>query len=186
MSHLARMAHTLSGHATARNRKDSMRTTPSRTLRLMFALSLLALAAPAAADAAKRKPAKLNVMTRNIYLGGDISKPIGSTSNAEFASKNSEVWRNVRKTDFPARAKLLAKEIRSTKPDVIGLQEVALWRKSPDGASDGQQTASTIVVYDFLALLQAELRAWACATRSATRSARSTSRARPTRATTCA
>jgi endonuclease/exonuclease/phosphatase family metal-dependent hydrolase len=136
-----------------------MRITSSRSLRLIFALCLLSLAAPAAADAAKRKPAKLSVMTRNIYLGGDISKPIGTTSFSDFAAKNGEVWRNVRKTDFPARAKLLAKEIRSTKPDVIGLQEVALWRKSPDGASDGQQTASTIVVYDFLALLQAELRA---------------------------
>ena len=127
--------------------------------RALLLLCLFTLALPAVAEAAKRKPVKLSVMTRNIYLGGDISKPIGTTTPAEFAQKNGEVWRTVQRTDFPARAKALAKEFRSRKPDIAGLQEVALWRKSPDGQSDGQQTASTIVVYDFLALLQAELRA---------------------------
>jgi endonuclease/exonuclease/phosphatase family metal-dependent hydrolase len=128
-------------------------------VRLSLAVLALCVAFPPFADAATRKPAKLSVMTRNIYLGGDISKPIGTSTPAEFSHKNTEVWQNVQKTDFPARAKVLANEIRKTKPDVIGLQEVALWRKSPDGTVDGQQTASTIVVYDFLKLLQGELKA---------------------------
>jgi endonuclease/exonuclease/phosphatase family metal-dependent hydrolase len=122
-------------------------------------LLLLALALPAVADAAKRKPAKLTVMTRNVYLGGDISKPILAPTPQEFSKKNTEVWQTVQKTDFPSRAKLLAKEIRARKPDLIGLQEVALWRRSPDGVVDGSQTPATIVVYDFLKLLQRALKA---------------------------
>ena len=42
--------------------------------------------------------------------------------------------------------------MRKTKPDVIGLQEVALWRRGPDGVKDGSATPSTTTVYDFLAI----------------------------------
>ena len=40
---------------------------------------------------------------------------------------------------------------------MIGLQEVALWRRGPDGVKDGSATPSTTTVYDFLATLRAEL-----------------------------
>jgi endonuclease/exonuclease/phosphatase family metal-dependent hydrolase len=143
----------------------------SRTPRLAvprLALLLAALAALAvtlfaipAADAAKKKakpPSRLTVMTRNIYLGADISEPIGSKTPAEFAAKNTHVWNTVIKTNFPARAKLLAKEIKKNKPNLIGLQEVALWRKSAPGTAN-QPGQATIVVYDFLKSLQKELKA---------------------------
>jgi endonuclease/exonuclease/phosphatase family metal-dependent hydrolase len=117
-------------------------------------LLLLPLAALlAAAPAAEAKPGpKLTVMTRNIYLGGNIALPIGATSRADFEHKTTELWEQVQATDFPARAQLLAREVRRTNPDVIGLQEVALWRRGPAAA----MPAST-VVYDFLATLRAEL-----------------------------
>jgi hypothetical protein len=82
-----------------------------------------------------------------------------TSTDAEFRRLNTEVVLMVKKTNFPARAKLLANEIRNTKPDLIGLQEVATWLKSPDGQSDGQATPATIVVYDFLKSLQKELKA---------------------------
>lgn len=116
-------------------------------------LAVAAPVAPAAAKSPKQQP-KLSVMTRNIYLGGDISKPIGTFTPAQFAAANQEVWNTVVKTDFPARAKLLAKEIAQTRPDLVGLQEVALWRTGP--AND--PAPSTAVVYDYLALLRAEIR----------------------------
>jgi len=131
-----------------------------RLLLAIAALALMALALPAIADAAKRKkPVKLSVMTRNVYLGGDISKPLLAGDIDEFKRINGELWNTVQTTNFPARAKLLAKEIGKTKPDLIGLQEVAIWRKTPDGFSDGSQTPATIVVYDFLKLLQKEIKA---------------------------
>jgi endonuclease/exonuclease/phosphatase family metal-dependent hydrolase len=129
------------------------------------ALTLSLALAPAAvagadADAAKRKPSKVDVtvMTRNIYLGGDIFRPIPAQTREEFERLAGELWTEVQGTDFPTRARLLAGEIKRTKPDLIGLQEVAVWRRGPDGVKDGAATPSTQVVYDFLRTLRAELK----------------------------
>jgi len=120
---------------------------------LVCALMLsLVLVPTAAADAAQRKnPVDVTVMTRNIYLGGNIFRPIGAPDIAEFERRAGELWAEVQSTDFVGtRAALLAREIRRTKPDLIGLQEVALWRRGPDGVKDGAATPATQVVYDFL------------------------------------
>jgi endonuclease/exonuclease/phosphatase family metal-dependent hydrolase len=120
---------------------------------LACALTLILVLAPTAlAEAAQRKkPVDVTVMTRNIYLGGDIFRPIGSADRAEFERRAGELWAEVQGTDFVGtRAALLAREIERTKPDLIGLQEVALWRRGPDGVKDGATTPATQVVYDFL------------------------------------
>jgi endonuclease/exonuclease/phosphatase family metal-dependent hydrolase len=126
------------------------------TRRPLFALALLAVLAVAPVAEAKPGP-KLTVMTRNVYLGGNIALPIGATSRDDFEQKTTQLWQQVQATDFPARAKLLAREIRRTKPDVIGLQEVALWRRGPDGVKDGSATPATMVVYDFVGSLLGEV-----------------------------
>ena len=125
--------------------------------KLIALLALLVFGVPTVGEAApkKSKSPKLSVMTRNVYLGADIARPIGSTTVDEFEQKNQIVWDTVEKTNFPARAKLLAKEIKNTKPDLIGLQEVALWRKGPKG----NPAPATDVAYDFLKSLQAEIKA---------------------------
>jgi endonuclease/exonuclease/phosphatase family metal-dependent hydrolase len=120
---------------------------------LVCALMLsLVLVPTAAADAAQRKkPVDVTVMTRNIYLGGDIFRPIPARDRAEFERLAGELWAEVQSTDFVGtRAALLAREVRRTKPDLIGLQEVAVWRRGPDGVKDGATTPSTQVVYDWL------------------------------------
>ena len=58
----------------------------------------------------------LKVMTRNIYLGGNIFLPIGAPDRATFESKTQELWNQIQFTNFPARAKLLANEVKRTKP----------------------------------------------------------------------
>ena len=73
---------------------------------------------------------------------------LASASGVSLESLNAE---NI------ARAKVLAKEIQDSDPDLIGLQEVALWRIGGPGALDGPVTPATEVVYDFLASLQIEL-----------------------------
>lgn len=128
------------------------------------ALAVALLAAPAAADAAGHKHKKkaapaVTVMTRNIYLGGNIFHPIGAPNLTEFERRAGELWAEVQHTDFVGtRAKLIAREIKRTKPDVIGLQEVATWRRGPDGVQDGATTPSTKLVYDWLAALRKELK----------------------------
>jgi len=127
--------------------------------RLLLVPLTLVAAAAAAPPAAARPAAKLTVMTRNVYLGGNIALPIPARSREEFEQKTTQLWEEVRTTDFPSRSRLLAREVRRTRPDVIGLQEVALWRRGADGVKDGAATPATTVVYDFLGLLRSRLRA---------------------------
>jgi endonuclease/exonuclease/phosphatase family metal-dependent hydrolase len=129
-------------------------------IRLVLACTLaLALTlAPTAEAAQRKKPVDVTVMTRNIYLGGDIFRPIPAGTLEEFERLAGVLWAEVQSTDFPTRARELAKEVRRTRPDLIGLQEVALWRRGPDGLKDGATTPANRVVYDFLAILRRELR----------------------------
>ena len=136
--------------------------TPSTEVRLsappMRAAPILILLALVAAPAAEAKAPKLTVMTRNVYLGGNIAGPIPATDRADFERRASALWAAVHTTNFPARAKLLAREVKRTKPDLIGMQEVALWRRGADGVQDGTATPATIPVYDFLHSIVSELR----------------------------
>ncbi|MGH7895562.1 MAG: endonuclease/exonuclease/phosphatase family protein [Candidatus Binatia bacterium] len=108
--------------------------------------------------AAVPKPVK--VMTRNLYLGADLTPAIVATSIPALAVAGTQIWNTVQATDFPARAKVLAKEISDADPALIGLQEASLWRTGPpDGPPILGGTAATTVQYDYLQLLLGELAA---------------------------
>jgi hypothetical protein len=113
----------------------------------------------------------VTVMTRNVYLGADIQRPIVATAGktgleALVALGNSNVVTRgiVDQTNFPRRSKLLAAEIATARPDLVGLQEVALWRSGPlelpppFGTTPLGTTNATDVDYDYLALLLQDLR----------------------------
>ena len=99
----------------------------------------------------------VKVMTRNLYLGADLLPVASATSLSDLMKRVAQVFGKVQATDFPARTKVLAQEIQDADPDLIGLQEVALWRIGAPGVLDGPVTPATTVVYDFLASLQSEL-----------------------------
>lgn len=135
-----------------------------RLLAVPLLLIVAVVAAPAVAqaqaDAAQKRGSKaprLKVMTRNIYLGGNIFLPIGTQDQDEFEERTTELFNQVRFTNFPARARLLAREIDRSRPHLVGLQEVAMWRRSPAGVKDGMETRSTQVVYNFLLTLRRQL-----------------------------
>ena len=131
--------------------------------RALLAVALCAGAVgvvPAAAQATGSSNLSLpNVMTRNLYLGADLNPALAALgcSPAPYCtlSTNQGIWNQVVATNFPARAKVLAKEIDNSDPYIIGLQEVALWRSGP---VNGVKDAAT-VDYDFLAILLNELSA---------------------------
>lgn len=123
-------------------------------------LTLAALVVPAAAEA-KSGP-KITVMTRNVFLGADLSPAIGATSIGQAIDGAGVIWNELQSTKFAERAVPLAREIRRSKADLVGLQEVALWRKQTpsDGGSPPVSpigTPATQVEQDFLALLRAQL-----------------------------
>jgi endonuclease/exonuclease/phosphatase family metal-dependent hydrolase len=128
-------------------------------LALAAALTLALLPSLALAKAKGGK--EVNVMTRNLYLGADLGPPIGAKSVGEFTQLNGQVLREVTANDFPVRAKGLAREILKKKPDLVGLQEAALWRTGPPSLepllNSGAVPTATAVRYDYLAELLAQL-----------------------------
>lgn len=99
-----------------------------------------------------------NTMTRNLYLGADLTPAILAPTLPDFIAANGQILREVTANNFPVRAKGLAKEILRAKPDLVGLQEVALWRTAPvnfEVLTKGP--SATTVRYDYLAELLAEL-----------------------------
>jgi endonuclease/exonuclease/phosphatase family metal-dependent hydrolase len=132
--------------------------------------------APSASAAilAHKKPGKpLTVMTRNLYLGADINRPVvaalaeqarpGHTDQSvleALANATHATRAIVDQTNFNVRAKRLAREFKKTKPDLVGLQEVALWRHGDLHVTPGTVgvPSAQIVDYDFLAILLKALR----------------------------
>jgi endonuclease/exonuclease/phosphatase family metal-dependent hydrolase len=145
------------------------RTAPTRRVALpllLATLAWLAFAGPAQAKpgkptdtTAKAKGTPITVMTRNLYLGADLGPAIASTSTEGFIEANGGILRQVDATNFPVRAKGLAQEILEKEPDLVGMQEVALWRSAAPslGPVFSKMPTATTVKYDFLALLLAQL-----------------------------
>src|SRR4051794_10923136 len=129
-----------------------MSTTRIRLVMFLFAFTGV-LAAPALAQA---KPATVKVMTRNLYLGADLTPGVQATSLQGLADGAGQILNQVDANDFGVRAKGLAAEILAKQPDLVGLQEAALWRTQPCDKNPLPPSATT-VRYDFLKLLLAQL-----------------------------
>jgi endonuclease/exonuclease/phosphatase family metal-dependent hydrolase len=102
----------------------------------------------------------ITIMSRNIYLGATLDPVMNAPFPQLIPIRVAQVWGQVQQTNFPERAKALADEIAATQPELIGLQEVALWRTQfPGDAHTATNIAATDTAYDFLANLLAELEA---------------------------
>jgi hypothetical protein len=127
----------------------------------LAALAALALCVPAVAEAeaaAKGGP-KVTVMTRNIFLGADLGPALDADTLCGAIDGSGVILNEVDDTNFPERAVPLAREILRSKADLVGLQEVALWRQQipSDLPPEFGGTEATEVRYDFLQLLLEQL-----------------------------
>jgi endonuclease/exonuclease/phosphatase family metal-dependent hydrolase len=85
---------------------------------------------------AEAKPGapKAKVMTRNVYLGADLTPGIEAKNFPELVDAAGDILDEVDANRFEVRAKGLAKEILDRRPHLVGLQEAALWRDAPCGS----------------------------------------------------
>lgn len=142
------------------------RTLAGLTVATTLSAMLMAPAAASAENASgyQRSGRALTVMTRNVYVGGDITKPVraasgksGEAALVALGQANRELRRTVDRTSFSVRSRLLAREIARAAPDVVGLQEVALWRHGPMELNRAGVANAEEVDYDFLSMLLDEL-----------------------------
>lgn len=101
---------------------------------------------PASARAEGSSQRDLTVATYNVYLGADLTPLFSAPNPPAFVAAAAAVYAQMESTDFPRRAEAIADQIAAHDPEVVGLQEVALWQRGPLGGP----LATT---YDFLPLL---------------------------------
>ena len=120
------------------------------------AAALITTVVPAtalSAQAAPREPARLTVMTQNLYLGSSLDPAIEAQGAAEFLAAVATIYGTAVATDFPKRAQTIAQAIAAERPDLLGLQEVTKWTavRTDDGPA--------LPNYDFLEILMDALEA---------------------------
>jgi hypothetical protein len=97
-------------------------------------------------------------MSRNAYVGANVVSLATARSEAEIEQKAKELYQTVDQTNFPLRAQALVREIKRTKPDIVGFQELSRFYRGPDGHDDGIKDATT-PLYNFRKIMENDLRA---------------------------
>jgi endonuclease/exonuclease/phosphatase family metal-dependent hydrolase len=125
----------------------------------MFTLCALLLSAGTgtvkAQSGENNRDRDLGVMTRNLYLGTDFDEIFAAQTPEELVAEVAEAYTEVGQSLPAERIAGVADEIQAAAPELVGLQEVALWRI---GAPFDPSPAEN-VTYDFLQLLLDELAA---------------------------
>jgi endonuclease/exonuclease/phosphatase family metal-dependent hydrolase len=134
---------------------------------LLVALLVALLVVACGGDDEARPRTPVKVMTRNLFLGGDVFGVVGDvlrnpTMTPALASLPPQVetfWKSVQASDPAGRMELVAQEIAEAAPDLVGLQEVELFRLQAASDFDPQRPSpnATEPAVDFLALLRAAL-----------------------------
>lgn len=115
-------------------------------------VAAVAVVASAVASPASAKPpvpapppsSHVTVMTRNLYLGADLTPLVTARNSDEVSKAVQQILGAVVASNPPQRMSWVADEIAAEHPDVVGLQEAALWQI---------QTPSGTLTFDFVQLI---------------------------------
>ena len=131
----------------------------------LAALALAVIAAPVA-EAAKAPPkGQVRVMSRNLYLGADLGPALEADEHDPARARRRGDPAAGRPHGLPPPREAAREGDQEANPDLVGLQEVALWRDCDIitlshgdlPAQDGPVTPAKTVRYDFLDLLMTKL-----------------------------
>lgn len=73
---------------------------------------------------ARMRTGEVSVMTRNLFVGSDLTPVISATTPQQFFQALSDVLERIAASDFQQRSVQLAREIADKRPHLVGLQEV--------------------------------------------------------------
>jgi endonuclease/exonuclease/phosphatase family metal-dependent hydrolase len=93
----------------------------------------------------------VTIMTQNMDAGTDFGPVLGATTLQQFLAAVTATYQEVQASNIPERAQAVATEIGAKQPDLVGLQEVPLWRTG----SLGQPPATTVQFDGLQSLLDA-------------------------------
>jgi len=122
----------------------------SASIVLFILLIPLATHNASAVQSATFQPPLPKVMTYNIYQGTELLDVITATTPTQFVLAVATDYNHQVANNFPERAQAIASEIVAAGPDLVGLQEVALWRTGPHTSPP---TPATTVTFDYLQIL---------------------------------
>jgi len=91
--------------------------------------ALIGVGAPFTASAGSER--SVTVITRNVDEGTDLDFILAATTFDELLAAVADTYQEVVDSNIPERAAALAREIRDAQPDLVGLQEVSIWRTGP-------------------------------------------------------
>jgi endonuclease/exonuclease/phosphatase family metal-dependent hydrolase len=97
---------------------------------------------------------EVRVLTYNLYVGADLTRVARARSLSGLAREVEAIVAQVEATDFVARADGLAEIVAREAPDLVSLQEVALWRRDRDGGGLLSCGGAGQVTWDFLAIVR--------------------------------
>ncbi len=86
----------------------------------------------------------LEVMSRNLYLGADLTPLVNATTPDEVSAAVGQILGQVIASNPPQRMAWVADEIAAERPDLVALQEAAFWQI---------QTQAGTITYDFTQLI---------------------------------
>ena len=107
---------------------------------------------PASANTQMSAEREFRVMTYNVYLGANLQPLFGESDPIRLIQKAAAIIAHLDQVDFRIRAVAIARQIVEQAPDVVALQEVALWETAPPPRPPRFSTK-----YDFLAIVLDEL-----------------------------
>jgi endonuclease/exonuclease/phosphatase family metal-dependent hydrolase len=99
----------------------------------------------------------LTVMTRNLDAGSDYGPIFSAQTQQQFLQATTSAWQEIEGSNPPERMAGIAQEIADTEPEIVSLQEAALYRTGPLSTTGVPQAQN--VVYDQLAELMSALEA---------------------------
>lgn len=101
----------------------------------------------------------VTVMTRNVYLGGDLFSLLDPACEGDaILGCVAQLYATVSGSQIQDRMAAIALEIQTENPDIVGLQEISTYyTQSPGDHHTQSPTQATTVQFDFLAILMTEL-----------------------------